>query len=75
MRTLGVLDLDKFKEGIDYAARLSEQDKELAQTWLWAKATLAGIYYVLLAAVVFFLGRRIITAFIAAYREAKAESV
>jgi hypothetical protein len=75
MRLLAVFDLDKFKEGLDYAASLGDEEVDIAHTWLVSEAILAGMYYLLLATVVFLLGRRIIQAMVAGYREARAESV
>jgi hypothetical protein len=72
---LALFNSDKIQEALDYAHNLGQEEKEIAQTWLVSEAILAGLYYVLVAAIVFFLGRRIIQAIIAAYREAKAESV
>ena len=72
---LAVLDVDKVKSATAYVRDLSAEDKGVIQTWIVAEATLAIVYYLLLAGVVFFLGRRIIQAAIAAYREARAESV
>ncbi len=72
---LAVFDLDGFKRALEHAEALPPEDKQLAQTFLVSEAILAGLYYVLLAAVVFFLGRRIIQALVAGYREARAESV
>ena len=65
---------EKVRTAAEYVRGLSDEDKQVVQTWLTAEAVLAGLYYVLIAAVVFFLGRRIIVALVAAYREARAES-
>ena len=67
--------VDEYRRAVDYAENLSPEGKQLAQTWLVSEAVLTGLYYLLFAWVVFFLGRRIIQAMIAAYREARAESV
>ncbi len=64
----------EYREAAEYAEQLSPEGKQLAQTWLVSEAVLTGLYYILFACVVFFLGRRIIQALIAAYREARAES-
>ena len=69
-----MFDTEKFRQAIDYAATLGEEEKRLAQTFLVSEAVLAGVYYVLMAMIVFFLGRRIIQAVIAAYREARAQA-
>ncbi len=67
-------DPEKVRTAAQYVQGLSEEDKRVVETWLTAEAFLAGLYYILIAAVVFFLGRRIIVALVAAYREAKAEA-
>jgi hypothetical protein len=74
-RPLAIIDSEEVRRAGEYVEQLSDADKPIIQTWLVAEAVLAGLYYVLLFAVVFFLGRRIIQAVIAAYREARAESV
>ena len=72
--SLAMFNTDRFREAIDYAATLGEEEKRLAQTFLVSEAVLLGLYYLLVAFVVFFLGRRIIQAVIAAYREARAQA-
>ena len=74
-RLLAILDLDKVREATKYVRALPEGDRPIVQTWLVAEAMLAGLYYILLFLIVFLLGRRIIQAAVAAYREAQAESV
>ena len=74
-RLLAIVDLDKVREATKYVRTLPEEDKSVVQTWLVAEAMLAGLYYILLFLIVFLLGRRIIQAAVAAYREAQAQSV
>lgn len=73
--TLALFDLDKVRQATDYIRTLPADDKEVVRTWLITEGVLAGLYYILLFTVIFLLGRRIIQAMIAAYREAKAQSV
>ncbi|MEM1013043.1 MAG: hypothetical protein AAGI46_12580 [Planctomycetota bacterium] len=72
---IAAFDLDGFKRAMEHASSLEPEEQQIAHTFLVSEAILAGLYYVLLAAVVFFLGRRIIQAMVAGYREAKAQSV
>ena len=72
---LNTADPDKVRDAARFVQNLSPQDKELMNTWLVTEAMLAGLFYVLVAVVVFLLGRRIVQALIAAYREAKAQAV
>ena len=72
---LGFFDLDQVKQATLYVQSLPDTDKSVVESWLWVEGLLMGLYYILLFAVVFFLGRRIIQAVIAGYREARAEAV
>lgn len=72
---LARFDLDKVRQANEYVSGLPEGNQAVVQTWLVTEGLLAALYYVLLFTVVFLLGRRIIQAVIAAYREARAESV
>lgn len=74
-KPVALFDLDKVREATQYVQSLPEGDRDIVRTWLVTEGLLAGLYYILLFLVVFLLGRRIIQAMIAAYREAKAESV
>lgn len=72
---LALFDLDKVRQATAYVQTLPPEDKDVVRTWLITEGVLAGMYYILLFTVVFLLGRRVIQAMIAAYREAKAQSV
>lgn len=72
---LGFFDIERVTEATRYVQSLPDADKSVVQSWLVVEGMLMGLYYILLFAVVFFLGRRMIQALIAGYREAKAEAV
>lgn len=72
---LASLDVGDLKQAVEYVQTLPPEDKSVVTTWLVFEGLAQITYYILLFAAVFFLGRRIIQAMIAAYREAKAESV
>ena len=74
LATFGNADPEKVRIAAQYVAGLSDEEKRVVSTWLTAEALLAGLYYILIAIIVFLLGRRIIVALVAAYREARAES-
>lgn len=74
LATFGNADPEKVRTAAQYVAGLSDEEKRVVSTWLTAEALLAGLYYILIAIIVFLLGRRIIVALVAAYREARAES-
>ena len=72
---LGFFDIETIREATEYLRTIPETDRGVVTTWLWIEGLLMALYYVLLFATVFFLGRRIIPAMIAGYREARAEAI
>ena len=70
-----ILNPDKIREAVDLVKNLPEEDKSIITTWIVFEGLGQIVYYILLFTVIFLLGRRIIQAMIAGYREAKAESV
>ena len=72
---LAILDIGKIRDAVAYVQSLPEEDKSVITTWLVFEGLGQIVYYILLFTVIFLLGRRIIQAMIAGYREAKAESV
>lgn len=72
---LAILDLQELRDAAAYINGLPEADKSIITTWIVFEGLAQITYYILLFTVVFLLGRRIIQAMIAGYREAKAESV
>lgn len=72
---LAILNPDKIREAVALVKSLDEADKSVITTWIVFEGLAQIVYYILLFTVVFLLGRRIIQAMIAGYREAKAESV
>ncbi len=63
------------RDAAEYVQSLPPEDKPIVTTWLVFEGITRIIYYILIFLVVFLLGRRIIQAMIAGYREARAESV
>lgn len=72
---LAILDLQELRDAAAYINGLSEEDKSVITTWIVFEGLAQITYYILLFTVILLLGRRIIQAMIAGYREAKAESV
>ena len=72
---LALLDLQTIKDAAEYVKSLPPEDKSVVTTWLVFEGITRLVYYILVFLVVFLLGRRIIQAVIAGYREARAESV
>lgn len=72
---LAILNLQELRDAAAYIKGLPEADKSILTTWIVFEGLAQITYYILLFTVVFLLGRRIIQAMIAGYREAKAESV
>lgn len=72
---LGLLDIGTIREAADYVNSLSPEDRSIVTTWLVFEGITRLAYYILVFLAVFLLGRRIIQAMIAGYREARAESV
>lgn len=72
---LAILDLGKIRDAVAYVQSLPDEDKSVITTWIVFEGLAQIVYYILLFTVVFLLGRRIIQAMIAGYREAKAQSV
>lgn len=70
-----LLDVNEIREATSYINTLSEDEKSIIQTWLIFEGLCRLAYYFLVFTAVFLLGRRIIQAMIAGYREAKAQSV
>ena len=70
-----MLDLETIEEAVAYVQSLEGETHGTIQTWIITQGLLFGLYYVLLFMAVFLLGRRIIQAAVAAYREARAQSV
>ena len=66
---------ETIRQGSEYVRGLSEEDRAIVMTWLWFEGLGRMLYYVLVFLAVFLLGRRIIQALIAGYREARAQSV
>ena len=66
---------DSVKQASQYVSNLPPDDKSVVTTWLVFEGIARIIYYILVFLVVFLLGRRIIQAMIAGYREARAQSV
>lgn len=69
------VDVAAVREAVDYVKTLPPEDKSVVTTWLVFEGLSRLTYYLLVFLAVFLLGRRIIQAVIAGYREARAESV
>jgi hypothetical protein len=72
---LSLLDVGTIREAADYVNSLSPEDRSVVTTWLVFEGITRLAYYILVFLAVFLLGRRMIQAMIAGYREARAESV
>lgn len=72
---LAILNVQELKDAAALIQTLPEEEKSALTTWIIFEGLAQITYYILLFTVVFLLGRRIIQAMIAGYREAKAESV
>lgn len=70
-----LLDVNEIREATRYINTLSEDEKSIIHTWLIFEGICRLAYYFLVFLAIFLLGRRIIQAMIAGYREAKAQSV
>ena len=70
-----LLDTGTIREAVDYVNSLSPEDRSVVTTWLVFEGITRLVYYILVFLAVFLLGRRMIQAMIAGYREARAESV
>lgn len=70
-----LLNVNEVREATSYINTLSEDEKSIIHTWLVFEGLCKLAYYFLVFLAVFLLGRRIIQAMIAGYREAKAQSV
>lgn len=69
-----LLDINEIREATNYINTLDEEDKSIIHTWLVFEGLSRIAYYLLVFLAVFLLGRRIIQAVIAGYREARAQS-
>ena len=67
--------VDSVREAASYEKNLAPEDKSVVTTWIVFEGLARITYYALIFAAVFLLGRRIIQAMIAGYRESKAQSV
>lgn len=72
---LSQIDTATVREAVAFVQSLPEEDKSVVTTWLVFEGITRMLYYILVFLAVFLLGRRIIQAMIAGYREARAESV
>jgi hypothetical protein len=63
--------LDQFNQVLEKISKLPEGDKETMQTWLIVTCVMSVVYYLVVGAVVWALGRRIVQASFAALREAR----
>lgn len=70
-----LLDVNEIREATSYINTLSEDEKSIIHAWLIFEGLCRLVYYVLVFLAVFLLGRRIIQAMIAGYREARTQSV
>ena len=66
---------DSVRQASHYVSQLPPEDKSVVTTWLVFEGIARITYYILVFMAVFLLGRRIIQAMIAGYREARAQSV
>lgn len=66
---------DSVRQAADYVRHLPAEDKSIVKTWIVFEGLARMTYYVLVFLAVFLLGRRIIQAMIAGYRESRAQSV
>ncbi len=73
--SLSQIDTATVREAVAFVQSLPEEDKSVVTTWLVFEGITRMLYYILVFLAVFLLGRRIIQAMIAGYREARAESV
>ena len=71
---VALVDPEPVQSAAEYIRGLSPEDKDVVMTWLVFEGITRGLYYILVFLAVFLLGRRIIQAVIAAYREARAEA-
>jgi hypothetical protein len=62
---------EEFKQITDEIRNLPDPEKATMQTWLVVKCVMSVVYYVVAGFVVWALGRRLIQAMFAAFREAR----
>jgi hypothetical protein len=67
--------LDSVKAVFEFIKQLPPEDKAAVQSALITHCIITCVYYVVLGLVAFLLGRRLIQAFFAAWREAKRERI
>ena len=70
-----LVNVEAIRQAVDYVRQLPDEDRSVITTMLVFEGVGRIVYYFLVFAAVFLLGRRIIQGVIAGYREARATSV